>query len=67
MYLRLHTIPLQNILEKFEFFPIKCRVQRSLEIFKKNLDQRQAANQLACQWKQKVLISLVIVNYIYFH
>jgi hypothetical protein len=24
---------LQMILEKFEFFPIKCRVQRSLEIF----------------------------------
>ena len=25
---------LQQILEKFEFFPIKCRVQRSLDIFK---------------------------------
>ena len=24
----------QNILEKFEFFPIKCRVQRSLDVFK---------------------------------
>ena len=22
----------QNILEKFEFFPVKCRVQRALEI-----------------------------------
>jgi hypothetical protein len=25
---------MQSILEKFEFFPIKCRVQRSLDIFK---------------------------------
>jgi hypothetical protein len=25
---------LQAILEKFEFFPIKCRVQRSLDVFK---------------------------------
>ena len=24
----------QDILEKFEFFPIKCRVQRAFEIFK---------------------------------
>jgi hypothetical protein len=25
---------LQNILEKFEFFPIKCHLQRSQDIFK---------------------------------
>ncbi len=25
---------MQEILEKFEFFPIKCRVQRSKDIFK---------------------------------
>ncbi len=25
---------MQAILEKFEFFPIKCRVQRALELFK---------------------------------
>jgi hypothetical protein len=24
---------LQTILEKFEFFPIKCRVQRSMDVF----------------------------------
>ena len=26
-------VVLQDILEKFEFFPIKCRIQRALEIF----------------------------------
>jgi hypothetical protein len=31
---------LQNILEKFEFFPIKCRVQRSLENFQKAQEQK---------------------------
>jgi hypothetical protein len=30
----LTTNAMQSILEKFEFFPIKCRVQRSLDIFK---------------------------------
>ncbi len=26
-------LSLQEILEKFEFFPIKCRIQRALEVF----------------------------------
>ncbi len=32
-----HELPgsstLQEILEKFEFFPIKCRIQRAMEVF----------------------------------
>jgi hypothetical protein len=31
----------QEILEKFEFFPIKCRVQRALEIFKAWQEERK--------------------------
>jgi hypothetical protein len=31
---------LQAILEKFEFFPVKCRVQRALEISKLNLEEK---------------------------
>ena len=27
-------VVLQSILEKFEFFPIKCRIQRSFDIYK---------------------------------
>ena len=42
----------QNILEKFEFFPIKCRVQRSLEIFQKA--QEQTAMHKGRQFTQKV-------------
>ena len=32
---------LQAILEKFEFFPIKCRVQRALEVFKDTCKSRE--------------------------
>jgi hypothetical protein len=32
---------LQAILEKFEFFPIKCRVQRALELFKATCKRRE--------------------------
>ncbi len=39
----------QNVLEKFEFFPIKCRVQRSLENFK-----RASSKELEARWNQKV-------------
>ncbi len=46
------TTILQNILEKFEFFPIKCRVQRSLEIFQKA--QEQTAMHKGRQFTQKV-------------
>jgi hypothetical protein len=45
---------LQNILEKFEYFPIMCRVQRSLEIFRKNWELRKASDQLEYQGNQKV-------------
>ena len=31
----------QELLEKFEFFPLKCHVQRSLEIFKLNNNKRK--------------------------
>ena len=43
----LHSMPVLNskclwlpqaILEKFEFFPVKCRVQRALEISRMNQD-----------------------------
>jgi hypothetical protein len=27
------SLSLQEILEKFEFFPIKCRIQRAMEVF----------------------------------
>ncbi len=27
-------VPLQEILRKFEFFPIKCRIQRATEVFR---------------------------------
>ena len=33
---RISYFQLQEIMEKFEFFPIKCRVQRATEIFKRN-------------------------------
>ncbi len=32
---------LQAILEKFEFFPIKCRVQRAMELFKDTLKRKE--------------------------
>jgi hypothetical protein len=31
--LRMNVFLLQDILERFELFPIKCRIQRALEIF----------------------------------
>jgi hypothetical protein len=34
---RIVFLKLQEILEKFEFFPIKCRIQRAQEIFKMNM------------------------------
>jgi hypothetical protein len=35
---------LQTILEKFEFFPIKCRVQRSMDVFNIAQEHRGEAN-----------------------
>ncbi len=40
---------MQNVLEKFEFFPIKCRVQRSLETFK-----HVSSDGPETRWNQKV-------------
>ena len=34
---------LQSILEKFEFFPIKCRVQRSTDVFSIAQEHRNEA------------------------
>ena len=31
----------QAVLEKFEFFPIKCRVQRALELFKETCERKE--------------------------
>ncbi len=42
----------QDILEKFEYFPIKCRVQRAFEIFKAR-QERSASDSEPC-FKTKV-------------
>jgi hypothetical protein len=34
----------QEILEKFEFFPIKCRIQRALELFEMAMDPSKKKN-----------------------
>ncbi len=34
--------PRQEILEKFEFFPIKCRIQRASEIYQGVLKKKRA-------------------------
>ena len=36
-----HTFIWQEIMEKFEFFPIKCRVQRATEVFKRNTQEHK--------------------------
>jgi hypothetical protein len=47
---------LQEILEKFEFFPIKCRIQRALEIFQINDKGREAGTSRGIpQLKMKVI------------
>jgi hypothetical protein len=46
---------LQAILEKFEFFPIKCRVQRALESFKDTCKRKETKIDKAPSMKQKVL------------
>jgi hypothetical protein len=33
---------LQEVLEMFEFFPIKCRIQRALEVFQANRARLEA-------------------------
>ena len=49
---------LQAIIEKFEFFPIKCRVQRTLEMFK----MREAARREASP-TQKFSLQVVHCNH----
>jgi hypothetical protein len=44
----------QSVLEKFEFFPIKCRVQRSYENFKRVWKGQQASKGTDTIWNQKV-------------
>ena len=36
----------QEILEKFEFFPIKCRIQRAARLFRRSFDDKQRRQQL---------------------
>jgi hypothetical protein len=31
----------QDVLEKFEFFPVKCRIQRASEVFAKVTERKQ--------------------------
>jgi hypothetical protein len=42
----------QDILEKFEFFPIKCRIQRALEVFR--LIQNRRGKTPEFKYKTKV-------------
>ena len=44
---------LQAILEKFEFFPVKCRVQRALEISQIELEHEKACPVHQIQFKTK--------------
>ncbi len=46
---------LQDVLEKFEFFPVKCRIQRAAEMFSKITEMRQLGS-LGPQFKAKVLL-----------
>jgi hypothetical protein len=46
-------VKLQEILEKFEFFPIKCRVQRAMEVFEM---RQQSKNTSRSQFKTKVRV-----------
>ena len=46
LYLVYLILRSQDILEKFEFFPIKCRIQRAIETFKiKRLEEEQYGEQ----------------------
>jgi hypothetical protein len=49
----------QALLEKFEFFPVKCRIQRASEMYMKSLERQSmyTGNPL----KTKVLISTLSI------
>ncbi len=49
----------QAILEKFEFFPIKCRVQRALELFKETCERKEKLIDKSSM-KQKVALQFTI-------
>jgi hypothetical protein len=46
----------QGILEKFEFFPIKCRVQRSIDIFKIAQEHRKDSKHKPFRLKVELFI-----------
>jgi hypothetical protein len=43
----------QALLEKFEFFPVKCRVQRALEIFQLNVEKEKSGSAPPIKFKTK--------------
>jgi hypothetical protein len=46
---------LQEILEKFEFFPIKCLIERAADLYKKGLEMNEKNNKGKRSFKTKVL------------
>jgi hypothetical protein len=50
---------LQALLERFEFFPVKCRVQRALEISQIELEKEQAGSTLQIIYKTKANVTFV--------
>ena len=60
---------LQEILEKFEFFPIKCRIQRALEIFQiggkgKETDKSSSSTQMKMKVSTFPLINVIMTMYV---
>ena len=49
-------VELQELLEKFEFFPLRCHVQLALETFKINRERREQSQKL------KTKVSTVITQ-----
>jgi hypothetical protein len=45
---------LQALLERFEFFPVKCRVQRALEISQIDLEKKKTSSAQQHTFKTKV-------------
>jgi hypothetical protein len=46
---------LQALLERFEFFPVKCRVQRALEISQIELENEKAVAAVHFAFKTKAI------------
>jgi hypothetical protein len=63
MLFRVHAYP-QEILEKFEFFPIKCRIQRASELYKKGLEINEQLK-VKRTFKTKVAHSASLLPHIY--